>query len=331
MSEISVHVLVATSADGEHHHVGGLEGQLAEGSNSVCALNGGDDALGARELITGIDCLVVVDGEHLFASLPGEIGMHGTNARVVETGRDGKRLLDLTVVGLHHQCACTVDDALRATVHGGSGVVGVDAVTACFGEHNLHAVVVDIVIDGTGGVAATTYAGDEIVGIVASCLLFELPLDLFADHALHLRHDVGVGVRAHRGTNEVEGILGMAAPVADRFRAGVGECHVSGGHRMHLCAEHLHALHVGMLSLHVGLTHEDLAVHAEECADRGCCHAVLTGAGLSDDAGLTHLTGEEYLSDGVVDLVCSRVVEVLTLEIEPAAIALTHALGVVEW
>ena len=86
-----------------------------------------------------------------------------------------------------------------------------------------------------------------------------------------------------------------------------------------------------MLSLHVGLAHEDLTVHAEERADRGCCHTVLTGAGLSDDACLAHLTGEEYLSDGVVDLVRSRMVKVLALEIELAAVALAHALGVVEW
>ena len=297
----------------------------------MCALNGGYDALGACELITGIDRLVVVDGEHLFASLLCEVGVHGSDARVVEAGRDGECLLDLSVVGLHHQRACAVDDALGATVNGGCRVVGVDAVAACFGKHNLHAVVVDIVIDRSGSVAATTHAGDEIVGIVTSYLLFELPLDLFADDALHLRHDVGVGVRAHRGTDEVEGILGMAAPVADCFRAGIGERHVSGGHRMHLCAKHLHALHVGMLSLHVGLAHEDLAVHAEERADRGCCHAVLSGAGLSDDACLAHLACEEYLPDGVVDLVRSRVVEVLAFEIELTAVALAHALGVVEW
>ena len=100
---------------------------------------------------------------------------------------------------------------------------------------------------------------------------------------------------------------------------------------MDLGTEHAHTFHVGMLSLHIGLTHEDLTLHAEERADRGCCHAVLTGASLSNDACLTHLTGEENLSDGVVDLVSTRVVQVLALEIELAAIALTHALGVVEW
>ena len=82
---------------------------------------------------------------------------------------------------------------------------------------DLYAVIVDIVIDGTGCVAATTYAGDEIVGIVTPDLFFELPFDLLADDALHLRHDVGVGVWAHRRANEVEGILGMATPVADCF------------------------------------------------------------------------------------------------------------------
>ena len=57
---------------------------------------------------------------------------------------------------------------------------------------------------------------------------------------------------------------------------------------------------------------------------------MLSGTRLRDDARLTHLLGQQDLSDGVVDLVGTRVIQVLTLQVELAAVLLTHALGIVE-
>ena len=53
-----------------------------------------------------------------------------------------------------------------------------NSVTAGFGEHNFHAFIVHIVVDGAGCVAAAADAGDEGVGIVAALLLLQLPFDL---------------------------------------------------------------------------------------------------------------------------------------------------------
>lgn len=57
---------------------------------------------------------------------------------------------------------------------------------------------------------------------------------------------------------------------------------------------------------------------------------MLSGTRLSDDTGLAHLARHENLSHGVVDLMGTRVVEVLTLEIELAAVFLTHAAGIIK-
>ena len=122
----------------------------------------------------------------------------------------------------------------------------------------------------------------------------------------------------------------MAAPVADGLTAGIAQRHVSCAYGVYLCAQHLHALHVCVLTLHVGSSHEYLALHVHQRTDRCCCHTVLSSTRLRDDARLTHFLGQQNLSDGVVDLVGTRVVQVLTLQVELAAVLLTHALGKVE-
>ena len=57
---------------------------------------------------------------------------------------------------------------------------------------------------------------------------------------------------------------------------------------------------------------------------------MLTGSCLSDNAGLAHLLCHQNLADGIVDLVCSCMVQVLTLQIELATIFLAHAFGIIE-
>ena len=122
----------------------------------------------------------------------------------------------------------------------------------------------------------------------------------------------------------------MAAPVAYRLRASIRQCHVTRRYRVHLCAEHLHALHISVLTLHIGLPHEYLALHIHQCTHRRRSHTVLSCSRLCDDTCLTHLLRHQYLSDGVVDLMRTGVVEVLTLQVELTAVVLTHALGIVQ-
>ena len=57
---------------------------------------------------------------------------------------------------------------------------------------------------------------------------------------------------------------------------------------------------------------------------------MLTGTCLCDDTGLAHLLGQQNLTDGVVDLVGTGVVQVLTFQIEFTTVLLTHSLGVVQ-
>ena len=123
----------------------------------------------------------------------------------------------------------------------------------------------------------------------------------------------------------------MAAPVSDGFVCAVFQCLVSAVYRHHLRSEHTHTFHIDMLALYIKGSHIDGAWHIHECADCGCCHAVLSCAGFGYDACLAHFPCKENLSEGVVNLVCAGVVEVFSLQIEPASIPFGHASCVVEW
>ncbi len=95
-------------------------------------------------------------------------------------------------------------------------------------------------------------------------------------------------------------------------------------------AEQPHADDVQRLPRHVLGPHVDDALEAEQRAGGRRRDAVLTGAGLGDDAGLAHPLGEQRLADGVVDLVRAGVGQVLALEEHAAADVVRQPLRLVE-
>ena len=100
VAQIGLHILVASSADGEHHHVLLPEVHLAQGGQCVGTLQSGDDTLQSGQFVGGLHRLVVVDAQHGSPMLCGEVGVHGSDAWVVESRRDALRLDNLSVGGL---------------------------------------------------------------------------------------------------------------------------------------------------------------------------------------------------------------------------------------
>ena len=215
-------------------------------------------------------------------------------------------------------------------MHGGCCIVGVDSMSCCLGKINLYSLIVNIMINSTCSIAASAHTGDEIIGIIATHLFLQLPFQFLGDDTLHLCHNVWIRMRTHGASYDIESILWMTAPVTYSLRTGITQGHVARAHRIHLGTQHLHTLHIGVLTLHICSTHKDFALHIHQGTDGGCCHTVLTGSCLCDDTGLAHLLCHQNLTDGIVDLVCSCMVQVLTLQIELATIFLAHAFGIIE-
>ena len=122
----------------------------------------------------------------------------------------------------------------------------------------------------------------------------------------------------------------MAAPVADGLVGGILERLVAALHRNDLGPEHLHLFDIGSLPGNVRRAHVHHAFHVHQRADGSRRHAMLPGARLGDDAGLAHPASQQDLSDGVVDLVGTGMVEVFALEVDLRPVTLGQTLGQVQ-
>ena len=144
----------------------------------------------------------------------------------------------------------------------------------------------------------------------------ELGRSLVADPALEVPDDGRVGMRPHRGAQDVVGRLDVRHPVAHRLVDGVLERGRARGDRADLGAQRAHPQDVGSLALDVLGAHVHDARQLEQGAGRCRRDAVLSGPGLGDDPRLAEASGQQRLAQRVVDLVGAGVGEVLALEVE---------------
>ena len=296
----------------------------------MCRFQCGDDAFQTGQFVGGTDGFVIVDGEHRGTVLCGKVGVQGTDTRIVQPCRYRVGFQDLSVFVLHHEGFRSVYDAQPSQLDGGGRVSRMDALSACFGEYDFHLVVVQVMIDGTGGVASSAHARYQIVGIIASLVLHQLFFDFFADDRLQACHHVGVRMRPYGRTYHVVCVFGVAAPVAYGFIGGILQGFVSRGDRAHFGSQHLHFFHVDVLACHVGFAHIHHAFHVHQCADRSGRYSVLSGSGFGDDAFLSHSPCQQHLPDGVVYLVCACMVQVLPLQVNLASVFLRKPVGKIQ-
>ena len=123
----------------------------------------------------------------------------------------------------------------------------------------------------------------------------------------------------------------MAAPVANGFRASIRKSHITRAHRVNGGSEHLHTFNVDMLTLYIGGTHEHFAFHVHKGTYGGCGYSMLTCSCLGNNTGLTHFLCHENLTNGIIDFMSTRMVEVFTFKIELTTIFLTHAISIIKW
>ena len=211
-----------------------------------------------------------------------------------------------------------VEHAGRALGERG-GVVAVEALPGGFCAVQLHGLVVEEGVKDAHGVGTPAHAGRDGVGRLAALHLAQLFARLRADDAMEIADHHGIGVRAHHRADDVERVVRVRDPVANGLARGLLERLAAGGHLAHLRAQQLHPLHVEALSFDVLGAHVDDAVDPKLRADRGGGHAVLPRARLGDDALLAHARGQHDLADRVVDLVRTRVAEVLPLGVDARA------------
>ena len=181
----------------------------------MSTFNGRYDTFHTSQFVTCIDGLIILDGKYMTSAPCSQVCMHRSNTRIIQTGTDGEGFLNLSILSLHHKRAGTMNDSLCTAMHGCSRVIGINTMTGSLSQIDLNSLIIDIMIDSTCSIASTTYTSDEVIRIITTNLLFQLPFQLLTDHTLHLCHDIRIRMRSHRRTYDIECILWMTAPVAD--------------------------------------------------------------------------------------------------------------------
>ncbi|MHC2523324.1 hypothetical protein ACVIEM_000409 [Rhizobium leguminosarum] len=274
-----------------------------------------DDAFEAGEGLESLERFVVHDRHIVDTAGIVQPGMFGTDAGIIETGRNRMAFLDLTVTILQQIGAVAVKHAGRTGGDRGAMFVALQTLAAGFDADDLHRGIIQERMENADGVrAAADGSDDEIRQAAFGCqhLLFRFD----TDHRLEIADHLRIGMRTGCRSDQVIGILDIGDPVAKRLVHGVLQRAAACRDRFDLRAEQLHAENVRRLTLDIGGAHIDDAGKAK-AGGNGCGgDAVLAGTGFGDDAGLAHALGEQDLADAVVDLVRAGMVQLLALKID---------------
>ena len=184
-----------------------------------------------------------------------------------------------------------MEDAQASAVDGRGMLARRNALAARLDADELHVLVVEEAREETHRVRTAADAGNRLVRKTSE--LFEaLATRLVADHALEVTDHVRIRIGPRHRADHVERVVAVGDPVAERFVHRVLERRRTFLDRHDARAEHLHALHVRSLTLHVDCTHVDIARHAQERGDRRRRDAMHTRTRLRDETLLAHALGE---------------------------------------
>ena len=289
----------------------------------------GDDAFGAAEQLEGVECFLV--GGAVIVNAAGflEPAVLRADAGIVEAGADRMGFGDLAVLVLQQIGLVAVENA-GAAASEARGMFLVEAMAGRLDAEHPDVRIVEKRMEQADGVGAAADCRDQQVGQAADAVQ-HLGAGFLADHALEVADQLGIGVGTGGGADDVECVVDIGDPVAQRLVHRVLERRGAAGHRHHIGAEQFHPEDIRLLPFDIGRAHEDGAGQVEARADGGRRHAMLTGTGFGDDAGLAHAQGEQDLADAIVDLVRAGMVELVALEPDLRAFAfwrvLAHVVG----
>ena len=206
----------------------------------------------------------------------------------------------------------------------------VQALSGSFNANQAGVWKINVGVKNPHGIAAPANAGHHRIGLLPLVHHGHLFNALCANHTLKVPHHHRIRVRPSHRANDVEGVFYVGDPVPKGLVQCVFEGFAAAVHGNHGRTEEFHAIDVGALAFDIFTAHVDHAFKAIARANGGRCHAMLTGASFCDHTGLAHSFGQHGLTNGVVDLVSSSVVQIFALEVDlSAAHFLAHACGVI--
>ncbi len=264
----------------------------------------------------GVQGLLVRDGVvgHLAGISPE--GMLGPDPRVVQSGADGVRIEDLSLVILEDIRLAAMKNPRGPGADTRGVFARIHAVPGGLDADQFDAGLIHKRYEDPHGIAAPTDTRDD--GVRQAIFEFHDLMDgLVTDHALKIPNHGRVRVRTGDAADHVKRVTDFRHPAPQGFTHGILQRACATGDGLNPCPQQLHPLDVWRLAHDIFLAHVDDAFHAEKCGHGRRGDAMLPGAGFCHQLGLSHPARQHGLPDGVVDLVCARMIEILALEVDP--------------
>ena len=185
-------------------------------------------------------------------------------------------------------------------------------------------------IEHAHGIASAAYTGQY--GRRQPAFLFQnLLAGFLAYYRLKISDHHREWMWSHSGSNDIMCVIHTAYPFTHSFINRVLQHPGARSHGVYLSAKQFHAVYVQCLSLSIFLSHEYFTFQSQERRCRGSSHPMLSRASFRDDAGLTHFLSQQALSQRVINLMCSGMIQIFSLQIDfGSAQILCHLLRVVE-
>ena len=208
-------------------------------------------------------------------------------------------------------------------------LTGGDPVACCLDSDHT-----DVIIEkrmeqahGIGAAADTRNQGVRKLPLGFDNLFFDFP----PDNTLEVTHHGRIRVGPGNCPNNVEGVFDIGDPISERFIHGIFQGRCAACYRYNFGTQQFHAENVGGLTFDVGFAHIDDTRKIKQGADGRRGHTMLAGACFCNDPLFAHSTGKEDLSERIVNLVRSGVVELITLKVNPGSAQLSSkALGKIQ-
>ena len=223
-----------------------------------------------------------------------------------------------------------MENADLSRVYGRSSLKCVDPAACCLTADKSYAIIGNVVVKASDSVRASAYARKNRIG--ESALFFEyLSSRLTGNNSLKIADDRGERVWAHYRAETIMRIVNTFCPLSHSLGNRIFKSCRARFYGNNSRAEEFHSIHIESLTLGVLLAHKYNALHAHESCSSSCSNSVLTCACLGDKTCLAHFLCEQSLTENVVYLVRTCVVEILTLEIYlSSAESFCELLGIVK-
>ena len=293
-------------------------------------LQSGDDSLQPGQFGEGFECLVIGGVGVLDPAEVPQPGVLRSHSGVIQAGTDAVGQLHLAKFILQQVGAGALKNSEGATLEAGSVAPCLNSFPSGLHTDHLDVFIVKERVKEPNGIGSAAHTGYQKIG-QAAFLLKNLAAGLVPNNPLKVADHQGIRVCAVGGAENVMGAPDIRDPVPHRLVDRLFQGLLSGFDGYHLSPEHFHPIDVQSLTLAIDGTHIDDAFHAKHGGHSGGGHPMLAGPGLGDDPRLAHAPGQKDLADGIVDLVCPGMEEILPLEVNfgPAEFP-CEALGVVE-